>query len=94
MKLTKEQATDINLLLALMRCFSEQLYMVKGAHSGLVKQKFSRLIKVANQYEREVVRMLGESQEMDAIYDAMMELILIVKEQINEGEKEGEKIGD
>lgn len=79
MKLTKEQATDVNLLLALVRCFAEQLHMIKGNHSGIIKLKFNRLLKVASQYEKEVVRLTGESEEIEIMYDNLMELITAIK---------------
>ena len=54
--MTKEQTAELNLLIATFRCFNEQLYNLKGSHSGVVKMKFNRLVKVANQYESEIVQ--------------------------------------
>jgi len=79
--MTKEQATELNLLLATLRCFTEQLFQLKGTHAGIVKQKFNRLVKVANQYEREVLRYTEDSPELETIYDALMEVLIIVKKE-------------
>lgn len=81
--MTKEQATDLNLLLATFRCFNEQLYMLKGSHSKSVKQKFNRLVKVSAQYEREVLRFTNESKELEVIYDALMEVLVTVKNDVH-----------
>ena len=77
--MTKEQATELNLLLATFRCFTEQLFQLKGTHAGLVKRKFNRLVKVAGQYEKEVLKYTDDSPELEDIYDALMEVMIIVK---------------
>ena len=66
------------------RCFNEQLYNLKGTHSGVMKLKFNRLLKVARQYEREIVEFTEESKELELIYDNMMDLLIEIKKQINE----------
>ena len=53
--MTKEQTAELNLLIATFRCFNEQLYNLKGAHAGIVKLKFNRLLKVAAQYELSLI---------------------------------------
>ena len=70
--------------MATFRCFNEQLYNVKGTHSGVMKMKFNRLLKVARQYEREIVEFTEESKELELIYDNMMDLLIEIKKQINE----------
>ncbi len=70
--------------MATFRCFNEQLYNVKGTHSGVMKMKFNRLLKVARQYEREIVEFTEGSKELELIYDNMMDLLIEVKKQINE----------
>ena len=54
--MTKEHTTELLLLIAMFRCFNEQLYNLKGAHVGIIKLKFNRLLKVAAQYEREITQ--------------------------------------
>jgi hypothetical protein len=82
--MTKQDTIDLNLLLATFRCFNEQLYNLKGSHSGIVKLKFNRLIKVANQYEKEIVKFTDNSKEMEDIYDQLMDILIEVKKQSNE----------
>ena len=77
--MTKEQTAELNLLIATFRCFNEQLYNLKGSHSGVVKMKFNRLVKVANQYEREIVQWTEGSEQLELIYDSLMEVLIEVK---------------
>ena len=82
--MTKQDTIDLNLLIATFRCFNEQLYNLKGSHSGIVKMKFNRLVKVANQYEREIVQWTEGSEQLEMIYDSLMEVLIEVKKQVNE----------
>ena len=82
--MTKQDTIDLNLLIATFRCFNEQLYNLKGVHSGIIKLKFNRLIKVANQYEKEIVKFTDNSQELEQVYDELMEIIIKVKQLSNE----------
>lgn len=82
--MTKEQTAELNLLIATFRCFNEQLYNLKGSHSGIVKLKFNRLLKVANQYEKEIVKWTEGSEQLEVIYDNLMDVIVTVKKQVNE----------
>lgn len=82
--MTKQDTIDLNLLLATFRCFNEQLYNLKGSHAGIVKMKFNRLLKVANQYEKEIVKFTDNSKEMEDIYDQLMDILIEVKKQSNE----------
>tara|TARA_R110002012_G_C11342344_1_gene578497 strand:+ start:54 stop:365 length:312 start_codon:yes stop_codon:yes gene_type:complete len=80
--MTKEQETEINLLLATMRCFNEQLYNIKGTHSKILKMKFNRLLKISNQYEREVLRWTKNDKQLEAMYDTLMDVLITVKTEI------------
>ena len=82
--MTKEHTTDLLLLIAMFRCFNEQLYNLKGAHSNLIKLKFNRLLKVAAQYEREITQWTEGSKELELIYDSLMEVLIEVKKQVND----------
>ena len=82
--MTKEQTAELNLLIATFRCFNEQLYNLKGVHSGIVKLKFNRLLKVAAQYEREILQWTEGSKELELIYDSLMEVLIEVKKQVND----------
>ena len=80
--MSREDTIDLYLLIAMFRCFNEQLYTLKGKHSKIVKFKFNRLVKVARQYENEIVKVTDDSEAMENIYDELMELILEVKKGI------------
>ena len=82
--MTKQDTIDLNLLIALFRCFNEQLYNLKGKHAGIVKLKFNRLINVARQYEKEIIKYTDGSKELERVYDELMEIIILVKNKSNE----------
>jgi hypothetical protein len=65
-----------------MRCFHEQLYNIKGTHSKILKMKFNRLLKISNQYEREVLRWTNNDKQLEAMYDTLMDVLIQVKTQI------------
>tara|TARA_B110000908_G_C10044458_1_gene353374 strand:- start:292 stop:552 length:261 start_codon:yes stop_codon:yes gene_type:complete len=77
---SKQETIDLNLLVATFRCFNEQLYNLKGSHSGVVKMKFNRLLNVARQYDREIVQWTENSPELENVYDQLMDIIVEVKE--------------
>ena len=83
---TREEALDLNLLIAMFRCFTEQLYCLKGHHSRVVKLKFNRLLKVARQYEKELTKDL-DSEGIDLIYDNLMDIIMDVRSKVLEAQK-------
>jgi hypothetical protein len=82
--MNREEKIDLFLLLSMFRCFNEQLYALKGSHSRIVKLKFNRLLKVARQYEKEVLKSTDNSSELELIYDNMMEVLIEVKKVLNE----------
>lgn len=86
-QINKKDAADINLLLATFRCFNEQLYLLKGIHSGAIKQKFNRLIRVANQYEKEITKIIGDDPQMNQIYDDLMDVMVAIKDH-TDGQKQ------
>ena len=81
--MTKEQQIDLTLLLATFRAFNEQLYNLKGTHSRVVKLKFNRLLKVSGQYEKEIIKWMDGSDELEAVYDALMDVLIEVKSNID-----------
>ncbi len=81
--LTPQQATEVHLLLATFRCFNEQLYLIKGNHSGSLKKKFNHLLNVCRQYEKEVVK-YTDSEQCEIIYDQLMEILILVKQKVND----------
>ena len=77
----KKDTIDLLLLLATFRSFNEQLYNLKGTHSKIVKLKFNRLLKVARSYENEIQTFTENNEQLEAVYDCLMDVILDVKEQ-------------
>jgi len=82
--MNRETQIDVHLLLALFRCFNEQLYLIKDKHKTILKLKFNRLIKVSRAYENEILKLNNGADDLDKVYDELMELILIIKKNINE----------
>ena len=78
----KETQADITILLATFRVFNEQLYNIKGKHSKVLKLKFNRLLGVARAYENEIVKLTNNSEELEAVYDCIADIMLEVKEGI------------
>jgi hypothetical protein len=78
----KETQADIIILLATFRAFNEQLYSIKGKHSKILKLKFNRLLGVARAYENEIVKLTNNSEELEAVYDCIADLMLEVKQGI------------
>ena len=86
-KITKEQTMDLNLLIATFRCFNEQLYLLKGMHSGVVKLKFNRLCNMARSYENEILKWTDNSESIEVVYDQLMDIINEVKEVVTKQEE-------
>ena len=82
--ISKENEQDIDLVLciAMFRCFNEQLYTLVGKDSKLAKKKFNRLIKVAKMYDDEIIRNGNHDDDIDVIYDKLMDIIIEMKELI------------
>ena len=88
---SKQETIDLNLLVATFRCFNEQLYLLKGSHSKVIKLKFNRLIKLARQYEDEMMKNMGDSvEDLDGVQDVMMDIINDVKIELEKNIKKGE----
>jgi len=82
--ISKENEQDIDLVLciAMFRCFNEQLYTLVGKDSKMAKKKFNRLIKVAKMYDDEIIRNGNHDDDIDVIYDKLMDIIIEMKELI------------
>lgn len=87
MKFSREDQIDITLFFSLFRCFHEQLYSMKGRHAGILKKKFNLLIKIARQYEKELLKHMEDSQELEDVYDCLMDVIQQVRNQIDENDE-------
>jgi|TARA_R110002012_G_scaffold71166_3_gene182679 hypothetical protein len=82
--ISKQDQQDIDLVLciAMFRCFNEQLYTLVGKDSKMAKKKFNRLIKVAKMYDDEIIRNGNHDDDIDVIYDKLMDIIIEMKELI------------
>jgi len=82
--ISKQNQEDIDLVLciAMFRCFNEQLYTLVGKDSKLAKKKFNRLIKVAKMYDDEIIKNGDHNDDIDVIYDKLMDIIIEMKELI------------
>ena len=82
--ISKQNQEDIDLVLciAMFRCFNEQLYTLVGKESKLAKKKFNRLLKVAKSYDDEIIKNGNHGNDIDVIYDKLMDIIIEMKELI------------
>jgi hypothetical protein len=82
--ISKQDQQDIDLVLciAMFRCFNEQLYTLVGKDSKMAKKKFNRLIKVAKMYDDEIIKNGNHDDDIDVIYDKLMDIIIEMKELI------------
>ena len=81
-RIEEEQTIDLALAIAMFRCFHEQHYNLKGMHSQMLKKKFNKLIKIARQYEDEIIKSTDSVDEIDIIYDELMDVVLAMKKTI------------
>jgi len=74
----KIELLDINITLALFKCFTEHLHSLKGTNARNVKQKFNRLLKVSRQYEQEIDKSMEVTGDHtpELIYDSIMDYVL------------------
>lgn len=82
MKLEQEQQINLLLLLATFKSLTEQLYNLKGLHSGIVKKKFNRLQNTFNSYEKELNKTwLKDNKEViEQLNDAITDLLYMLRE--------------
>jgi len=80
--MTKEEQTDLIVLLATFKSFNEQLYNLKGKHSGQLKQWFNRLLNTAKSYEKQINNRVDEidDKNLEIVYDAITDIIYTLKE--------------
>ena len=73
---------DINLLLAMVKCISEQLHTMQWTHTQRIKQKFNKFFKVAKNYEKEIDNSIHSTKDetIENIYDAIMDSICEAKQ--------------
>lgn len=69
---------DINLVLSLLKCLDEEMHLLKFEHTHEVKQKFNKLMKSAQAYEKTVYKHIEEydPEKVEEVYDQVMDCIL------------------
>jgi len=80
--MTPQENADLSLLIATYRCFHEQLYNMKGRHRHRLKQVFNELERVADKYEKTVVKqILGEKNEpADLLQDSIQDFMYTLRD--------------
>ena len=88
MNLDREQQISLLILIATFKSFNEQLYNLKGAHSGIVKRKFNMLQNAFNSYERVLndTWLKDNKEVIEQLHDALTDLIYMLRDGI---EKKG-----
>jgi len=73
---------EIVMLLAMVKCVSEQCDILRDQHKHQAKQKFNRLIKIAKIYDDEIINNGNHEDDVDVIYDKIMDIIIELKQLI------------
>tara|TARA_R110002049_G_scaffold39139_1_gene120777 strand:+ start:89 stop:361 length:273 start_codon:yes stop_codon:yes gene_type:complete len=75
------------ILLALVKCVSEQCSILKDQHKLNVKRKFNKLLSTARAYEREIDNVMEQTGDfgVETVYDTIMETINESKEKVYDG---------
>tara|TARA_R110002012_G_scaffold57891_6_gene149473 strand:- start:662 stop:931 length:270 start_codon:yes stop_codon:yes gene_type:complete len=78
----EENQINLLLLLATFKSFTEQLYNLKGEHSGLVKKKFNMLMNYVNSYEKTIDDdWLKDNQDViEQLNDAITDFIYSIRD--------------
>lgn len=84
--MNKDEQIDLIILLATFRSFNEQLYNLKGKHSGPTKRWFNRLVNTANSYEKSLKR--NDDKNLEIVYDSITDLIYSIRDGVNKTEEE------
>jgi len=92
MNLDREQQISLLILIATFKSLNEQLYNLKGAHSGIVKRKFNMLQNAFISYERVLNNTwLKDNKEViEQLHDALTDLIYMLRDGIEKKEVENE----
>lgn len=69
---------DINIALGITKCLDEHLHTMQWQHSGIIKQKFGRLLRASKQYAREIDKSMEVTGDdsIEGIYEVLMEHIM------------------
>ena len=93
MNLDREQQISLLILIATFKSLNEQLYNLKGAHSGIVKRKFNMLQNAFKSYERFLndTWLKDNKEVIEQLHDALTDLIYMLRDGIEKKEVENEK---
>lgn len=72
---------EISILLALILCVDEQVYILKDQHKMNVKNKFNKLLNVSKKYEKEVQKSMELTGDygIESVKEALMDSITEAK---------------
>tara|TARA_R110002012_G_scaffold272461_2_gene458032 strand:+ start:6236 stop:6520 length:285 start_codon:yes stop_codon:yes gene_type:complete len=92
MNLDREQQISLLILIATFKSLNEQLYNLKGAHSGIVKRKFNMLQSAFKSYERVLndTWLKDNKEVIEQLHDALTDLIYMLRDGIEKKEGENE----
>lgn len=77
-QLKDEDVIDINILLALTKCMGEISHNLQYIHAFAEKKEIKKVINAIGCYEKELEKRFDDSQKqnVESIYDVLMDLIL------------------
>jgi len=76
-----KKEVEISILLALILCVDEQVYILKDQHKMNVKDKFNKLLNVSKKYEKEVQKSMELTGDygIESVKEALMDSITEAK---------------
>jgi len=76
-----KKEVEISILLALILCVDEQVYILKDQHKMNVKNKFNKLLNVSKKYEKEVQKSMELTGDygIESVKEALMDSITEAK---------------
>lgn len=73
--MSQEDMARANIMLALLRAFCDSINGMQGVHRHALKLKYSRLVKTANQFVRELDKVKALSDGYMGIYDEINNML-------------------
>ena len=79
-----DETINTLIILATFKSLNEQLYCLKGTHSGIVKKRFNLVLNTFKMYENVINEdYLKENKVfIDQLYDAITDMIYMLKEDV------------
>ena len=79
-----DEVINTLIILATFKSLNEQLYNLKGTHSGLVKKRFNLVLNTFKMYENVIDEDYLKHNKVfiDQLYDAITDYIYLLKDQV------------